>query len=230
MKPIVVTGYVKIPGHPRSRDEYERLGTELQKITAAPILATRGELDLASCWLTSLIRLSDFSDVTHSAGDNPGKNTLSYHVVQHQKTAWLWEAASLAESKIDVLVWVDYGIFSQPGITVDVIDAFLRRIIAIDKLNEIFIPGAWERSNDRSDTPDWHFCGSLLIMPRAHAYAFHKAVHNVTLARLVATRHVTWEINDWAAVERQEVLPIRWYKGDHNETQFANFGAHLVTR
>jgi len=216
MKSTIVTGYVRIPDHPRSADEYHRLAANLRRV-GAPTRTFMSEV--GRCWLSTFVR---DKTITHAVDDNPRKNTLDYHIVQHQKTAWLATAAEFGPAA-DVLVWMDYGIFHQPGITVDVIDEFLRRIEAADKIDEICIPGAWERSSGYADSPDWRFCGSSMIMPRAHARTFHEAVKDVTLSRLAATNHVTWEVNDWAVVESLKVLPIRWYKADHNQTQFTNW-------
>lgn len=216
-KLVVVTGYVKIPNHPRSDGEYQRLGARLLEISTPPVVFLDG---LSDCWLTPLVRNIGVG-VDHSVGDNRRKNSLDYHIVQHQKTAWLVDAAKMIPAA-DILVWIDYGIFSQPGITVGVIDDFLRRLEDADE-RQICIPGAWRRSNLSDRTPDWHFCGSSMIVPRAHALAFHDAVMNATINRIASTNRVTWEINDWTVVEAAGVLPIRWYQGDHNETQFTNY-------
>ncbi len=219
-KLAVVTGYVKIPNHPRSDEEYQRLGAKLLEITAAPVHVLRHGLD--RCWLTPPVK--DLA-VTHATGDNPRKNTLAYHIVQHQKTKWLVDVSEM-DHAADVLVWIDYGVFSQPGITVDVIDAFLLRVAAAEE-DKICIPGAWERQAiSWPNEPYWRFCGSSMIMPAVDARTFHEAVRSVTLERIATNNFVTWEINDWAAVERQGTPPIRWYLGDHNESQFTNYGKH----
>lgn len=213
-KLVVVTGYVQIPDHPRSSQQYDLLGAQLAQLHAAPIHVFRCELK--DCWLDEHVR---DRHVEHAIADNPKKNTLAYHIVQHQKTAWLLQALEMDPS-VDVLVWIDYGVFSQPGITVPVIDDFLRRVRARP---EFAIPGAWEQSSGSIEWPDWRFCGSSFVVPRNFVRKFHDAVREVTLERLTTGR-VTWEVNDWAEVERRKMLPIRWYKADHNQTQFTNYG------
>ena len=42
------------------------------------------------------------------ASQNPAKDTLGYHAIQHQKTQWLDRTSHEFES--DVLVWLDFGI------------------------------------------------------------------------------------------------------------------------
>lgn len=213
-KLVVVTGYVQLPGNPRTHEEYDLLGARLNELREAPVLPFR--CDLRDCWLDEHTRNSA---VKHAVADNPKKNTRAYHVVQHQKTAWLLQARESAPLA-DVLIWLDYGIFHQPGVTGPVIDDFLH---AVRDRPRFAIPGAWEQSSGAVDWPDWRFCGSTIVVPREHVQGFHEAVRDVTLARLARDNYLTWEVNDWAAVEGRGDLPIQWYKADHNQTQFTNY-------
>ena len=213
---VVVTGYVKIPGHPRSDADYDRLGAQLREICAAPLRLFRCELE--DCWLYEHVR---DRHVDHAVADNPKKNSLAYHVVQHQKSAWLVSALE-TNPLADVLVWLDYGICHQPGVTVRAIDDFLRRVTA---RRAITIPGCHAAAGASIDWPDWRFCGSSLVVPRDLARGFHDAVREVTLERLAKTGRVTWEVNDWAEVERRKIVPFCWYKAGHDSTQFTNYEA-----
>ena len=76
--------------------------------------------------------------------------------------------------------------------------------------------------------PDWRFLGSLLVIAREIAGAFHEATRSIALERLARDRFVTWEVNDWAEVERRAVLPIRWYQADHNASQFTSYPVPLA--
>jgi FkbM family methyltransferase len=210
----VVTGYVQIPGHPRSDAEYDLLGSQLGALRAAPVRVFRCALE--DCWLHEHVR---DRHVEHAVSDNPKKNSLAYHVVQHQKTAWLTQALE-TDPRAEVLVWIDYGIFHQRGVTAEVIDDFLRRIRAQP---EIAIPGCTLGPSGSFEQPDWRFCGSSLVVPRDLVRGFHEAVREVTLERIATTARVTWEINDWAEVERRKMVPIRWYAASHDLTQFTNY-------
>ena len=213
-KLVVVTGYVKIPGHPRSDADYDRLGAQLRELRVAPLKLFRCELE--DCWLYKHVH---DHPVEHAIADNPKKNSLAYHVVQHQKTAWLVSALE-TEPLVDVLVWLDYGICHQPGVTACVIDDFLRRLT---ERREIVIPGCHTAASSSVDWPDWRFCGSSIVVQRDLARDFHDAVRDVTLERLAKTGRVTWEVNDWAEVDRRKIVPIRWYKAGHDATQFTNY-------
>lgn len=211
---VVVTGYVQLLDNPRTHEEYARLGGRLGELREAPVLPFRCKLE--DCWLDMPTRCKD---VKHAVADNPRKNTRAYHVVQHQKTAWLLQAREIAP-RADVLVWLDYGIFHQPGVTAHAIDDFLR---VVRTRPAFAIPGAWEQSSGAVDWPDWHFCGSTIVVPSEHLHTFHKAVRSVTLERLDRDNFLTWEVNDWSTAERQGDLPIQWYKADHDQTQFTNY-------
>ena len=212
MTAVVVTGFVPIPDHPNAR-RAESLGVKLAEITAAPIHAFRCEI--AECWLAQV----NLDGVAHSTGDNPRKNTMAYHIAQHQKTAWIAQVAS--EHEADLIVWIDYGICHIAGITPSIIDDFLRRLDRGNKL--IRIPGIWQQEERTDAYPDWRFCGGVLVMPRVHAAAFHVAVQDATLSRIKKSSNVTWEVNDWAVVERQQILPIHWYQADHDVTMFTGY-------
>lgn len=215
MKLVVVTGFTKIPHHPRRSEEYDRLAARLGELREAPVQPFRCKL--SDCWLDEHTL---GQNLEHGVADNPKKNTLAYHVVQHQKTAWLLQAAR-SDPNADVLIWLDYGILHQPGVTPAVIDNFLRRVRARPQLA---IPGAWKRSDKTDDaSPNWRFLGSSLVVPRDLVRPLHASVRDVTLERLARNRYVTWEINDWAEVDRRGMLPIRWYAADHNQTQFTNY-------
>lgn len=216
----MVTGYVPISNHPRSSEEYDQLGSQLRELTAASIRSFRSSLE--ECWLYEHV---SGREVDHAVSDNPTKNTVAYHVVQHQKTAWLLQALD-DDPDAEVFVWLDYGILYQPGVTTAVIDDYLR---CIRSSAEIVLPGAWERPQGAKAhdwrSPDWHFCGSSFVVPREIVRRFHEAVREVTLERLTTNGHLTWEINDWAEVERRQLVPMRWYRATHDQTQFTNYPA-----
>jgi hypothetical protein len=162
---LAVTGFVPIPGHPRSVEEYLRLGEKLLG-SDIPILTMRSELE--GCWLYQHLAERGGS-TTWSVDNNPRKNTLAYHCVQAQKTEWL----AAAEDHLpkwcqlpDVLVWIDFGIYNIPGITPRILQDFLRRA---DGEQAICIPGCWPKKQNHDDRyPNWRFCGGTLIMPRGN--------------------------------------------------------------
>jgi hypothetical protein len=213
-KVVVATGYIPISGFPRSARDYELLGSALQKVRV-PMYEATSRLD--DCWLYEPATAS--RRIRHATGGNDAKNSLAYHIVQHQKTTWIVEALK-AHPDADVAVWVDYGIFHQPDVTALVIEDFAARV---GEEGAVAIPGCFDQREVSVDQPNWRFCGSSLVVPRLLAQPFDAAVRAVTLERLAKTAYITWEVNDWADVERRRLTPIRWYSANHDATQFTNY-------
>jgi hypothetical protein len=212
-----VTGYVPIKDHWRPAIEYGRLGEELAKIRSAPLRAYYDQLE--DCWLREFLNNPRYLGTTHSVGDLPAKNSLAYHIVQHQKTEWLLRESE-HDFDADTFVWVDYGICHQPGVTAAVIDDFAKRV----RKDDLALPGCWDRGRKEANSPCWRFCGSLMIVPRKLVAPLNAAVKLTTKVRVMHEKRVTWEVNDWADVENNfGNIPIRWYPADHDQSQFVNY-------
>src|SRR5438045_5873682 len=98
-------------------------------------------------WLLKMItqlpvsaRLMKIAGVTHSVADNPQKNTLAYHCVQHQKFGWLLKAQML-NPQAKTFVWTDYGIGHVPGVTPAVVNDFMAGV----RVGDFAIPGCIPR-------------------------------------------------------------------------------------
>lgn len=210
MSVLLVTGYVPIPDHPRTRKDYDKLFFELSEVRVPRVVY---ENSVESCWLYGPSKKA----IKHSVCDNPRKNTRAYHIVQHQKTAWLAEAS--VTSRADVLVWVDYGIFSQSGHSRESIESFFERL----QKGDLALPGCWGRGPVLLDRPCWRFCGSVLVCPRDLAMDLHCGVMKKVQETIDETGVLEWEVNTWARLELEDRLPIRWYAADHNASMFDNY-------
>jgi hypothetical protein len=213
-----VSAFVPIPGHPRSEAEYDELGKKLQACRHR-LLFAKG--DLEHCWLWSHL-MSKSDGFTWSTADNPKKNSFAYHCIQAQKTEWL-EIASYVDPLSDVFVWIDYGIFHVPGVTAEIIDAFLERA---DSEQAIAIPGCWGKDEYeyRDDWPCWRFCGGVMVVPRKFIWSFNQAMKQEYMRWLKETGNVSWEVNTLARLEQQDPsFPVWWFKADHDKTLFTNY-------
>src|SRR6266704_3241510 len=112
----VCTGFAFIPGHPRKTEEYEKLGERLRDVEI-PLQFVLGDPRLT--WLNLYLNWGKLKP-THSVSDNPKKNSLFYHCVQHEKVEWMMDCA-MRDRESEVFAWIDYGIFSVPGVTATVI-------------------------------------------------------------------------------------------------------------
>jgi hypothetical protein len=214
----VVTGYVPIKDHPRTVQEYGMLGEKLRNLKV-PVQPFYGAI--TSMWMYSMMEALPFAP-TWSVGDNPQKNTLPYHCVNHQKFQWLYEASKLDQDS-DTFVWIDYGIMHVPGVTAAVINEFLDRVAKKPARHVISIPGCWPKGEVDDANPCWRFCGGLLVVPREYVQPLNNLIKAVTMLHVRVTKNITWEVNTLARAEQTGKLPFRWYAADHNQSMFENY-------
>jgi hypothetical protein len=222
----VVTGYVPIVGFHRTAADFGALGEKLRELSF-PVKPFYNQLE--KCWLHKFLWEQERPEkITYSASDNPTKNTMAYHIVQHQKFEWL-AAAQAGDAVSDTFVWLDYGILHVPGVTVAVIEQFLQRVYADPVHDVVTIPGCWpiNYKDYKDDHPNWRFCGGAFVVPRALVKPLALAMRDVTMRGIYRRKNVTWEINDLARVEQKGAVPLRWYQANHDETMFTNYPGGL---
>lgn len=224
MSVLLVSGFVPIEGHPRTTEEYEELFnklTEVTKLIDQPIYFFQHSID--SCWLFQYLQWSKLSP-THSVADNPKKNTLAYHIVNHQKLRWMCAAAE-AKPHVDTLAWIDAGILSVPGVAIEDI---AYAVNAAKNEKTIVIPGCWGRPEAKL-SPDsqvnWRFCGGFFVCPRTYLADFETAFRAETMRHLRETGNLSWEVNTLQRLEQYSAirLPIWHYQADHNASMFRNY-------
>lgn len=219
----VVTGYVPIPKHPRSAEEYGALGEKIfAPLASAGVNIKRYMETYQETWMWKYVSRSKVPP-THSVHDNPAKNTLPYHCVQHQKFGWLLKAA-IANPTADPFVWIDYGIGHVPGVDAHVIWDFLQQV----KPGDLALPGCWDMAPENVVVNDyfpcWRFCGGVMVVSRDRVHKLYKAIKGTALDHINRTGNVTWEVNTMAEAEKEGRLPkFRWYQADHNETMFTGY-------
>ena len=214
----IVTGYVPLPGHPRSPETYLDLGRQLMRIPVPKVVWTTGEIgaelareqagaDAFPHWDGHFWIHDALEGCPHSvASQDPAKDTLGYHAIQHQKTQWLDRTSREFES--DVLVWLDFGILHVPGITEDLILDFVGKL----RDDAVAIPGCWPRSERiLLDHPNWRFCGAVVVCPARLAPLLHGVCVDTFRGIVAFHQKVSWEVNTWAVAEQSGRLPIRQY-------------------
>jgi hypothetical protein len=213
----VVTGYVPVPGHPRSAAQYSELGERLF-LPLSKLVPVHAFYDgLEQCWMWRLVQVQRFKP-THSVADNPAKNTLAYHCVQHAKFSWLLKAA-VRDPQRAVFVWLDYGIAHLKGVTAGKVAEFVQRL----RTDDFAVPGCWPAGTFAIDdsVPCWRFCGAVMVVPRQHVSRLFEAVRSDVEGQLHGKHHVSWETNTLARIEHQ--FPIRWYQADHDLSMLENY-------
>lgn len=216
---VVISGYIEIPDHPRGTADYRALGLQLEQAVhdvGVPMVVADQE-KVEDTWLARYLHKP--ANITHSIADNPEKNTLAYHCVQHQKFQWI-ATASQAEPDATVIVWIDYGIMGAiPGVTAAVIQKYLER--AGDYGAAVTLPGCWAKPKDVDPKfPCWRFCGGLMAVPKPLVRPFTQGAMGTAVRHIQQTQNVDWEVNTVARFEQTGLVPMAWYKADHNETMF----------
>ncbi len=207
----LVSGYVPLTVTHRSEEEYYRLGENLHSLHVESSIFFD---TIEDCWMHHAIKGKGY-EPRHA--HDLGKNTMEYHIVQHQKTTWMLRAA-LANPKDDVFVWMDYGIFHMPGFTQEKVLAFLQEC---EHETAIAIPGAWPKGQEGG--PCWRFNGSILVCHRDYLAALDQRVRELAVFYAKYTKTVIWEVNTWDRVESEGELPIRWYGATHDETMLTSY-------
>jgi hypothetical protein len=219
----VVTGFIEIPNHPRTGEDYKALGEKLfEACKPHEVLCFD---DPAAGWETTMLGryMYNVVNIRHARADNPAKNTLAYHCIQNQKAEWLYEAMKQdTANPADVYCWIDYGILhlAHKGVTTKVIRKFLDKIQDYERITA---PGCWNRSPTVDPSqPCWRFCGGVIVVPRRLVEQFYKLFRSVMLQYIQIDQLVTWEVNTLARMELLDQLPMTVYMADHDNRMFTN--------
>ncbi len=220
----MVTGYCPLPILNVSEARYRELGQEL--VSAVPFDQDFAEFaadTVERCWAYRYIK----SMMPHPAGPVPPDRfpdewtACCSAIVNINKTRWLTQAL---DDGTDIYVWIDYGILKQQGMLPEHVTEFLRKVETDGKRDEIVFPGLV----DKADAMSWathhtRFCGSVLIVPRQFVVPFHAEMTRVVHAHVHGTGTLSYDVNYFAAVERNGFLPFRQYRAWWDQTQFTAY-------
>jgi hypothetical protein len=219
-KVAVISAYVPLKDNPRPAAEYARRGEMLRDALSDQTAHVFYET-VRALWMTPFIEglARHGHHINHQVFDNPQKNTMEYHAIQHNKLEWL-ERALPNMPDADTFVWLDFGIMGLPGFNKELLTEFLGRI----KENDLAFPGCWDKREINDAYPCWRFCGSLFVVPRQDVFLLNRAFKALTRTYVRAMRSVTWEVNDLARMELMHLGPnIRWYPADHNARMLTEY-------
>jgi hypothetical protein len=228
----VVTGYVRLDNGNRPHATYRDLGSRLlslgvpmtafvDPLGAAGIDVGRGvdvrSAGLDECWLWQQGRQARLPP------GNPVKDTVAYHAVQHEKTAWL--AAVAADCPENMLAWVDFGILHVPGATEAGVRGLVERVSARAPRDRVTVASIWgppQPEQIETQSVQWWCAGGVLIVPRTMAGWLDRRVRESAAGLLAATGSVTWEVNVWAEVWSRHPDRFCSYRCDHNASIVEN--------
>jgi glycosyltransferase involved in cell wall biosynthesis len=147
---------------------------------------------------------------------NTKKDTYEYLILMNSKLEFIERALPLIKTKH--VAWLDFGIakiFKNADATFNK----LRHVnVPTDK---VLVAGCYDFTNPQQfmhiDYIHWRFCGGVFFGTPATLLKFKNLADN-KLRELSAGKILTWEINIWSLVERNNEPLFEWYKGDHNDT------------
>jgi glycosyltransferase involved in cell wall biosynthesis len=151
---------------------------------------------------------------------NPEKDNLPFLSLMNAKTEFIKRAAE--KFPAEAYVWFDAGILKISRHH----DRFVERMGKFYESykmypNKIIIPGCINREkinfSQMFSFPIWRFCGGLFIVPYSCAENFYD-LHREQLEICKSLDSLTWEVNLFAAIERDHPELFQWYAADHNDT------------
>jgi hypothetical protein len=228
MKALCVTGFVDRPFAAKhlSQTDCRALGDGLKLALGDRLHAFDHGVTLADCWAYSL--LLNNPDLLPSCANPPADrfatlaDMVRSNIVLLQRYLWM-AAAAEARPDVDVLAWVEYTVLKQRRVTPDVLAAFSESLERTP-CSAVTLPGCWTKGPINDSEAHWRFVGSCWVCPASLARAVYRAVRDVVTLRTEMTGRLSWDMNSMAYVELLDVMPIRWYRANHDETQFTNYG------
>lgn len=225
MKVRPFNGYVKdaFPAKHQTHDQMVKWMSDLRM--AAPELHTFYDT-LDDCWAWQMVRNSPHQIWS---ADHPGEPSDRYadpmdatksQCLLHQRFQWADRMATMYPE--DTLVWLEPTIFKQRGIAEHHVQRFLREIEE-HPFDAISLPGMWDKQPIVPEINHWRFAGSTFVIPAKYAHDAYQAARSITALRMEYTGRICWDNSTWSYIELLNLLPIRWYRGNHDETQLTGY-------
>jgi len=232
MRSLIVTGFVPdaFPSQHLSQDEFRDLGERL-KAALGDRLRVFGT-PFEYCWAAREILHDHNGDplpVLPSCADVPAdrfatpQDMARSNAVLLQRFEWLFDAAYQTPVPTEVLAWVEWSALKQRGVTEEVLQQFADDLERLPPFRGVCAPGCWPMMPINDSEAHWRFVGSSFVVHRDYAFPLFAAIRDVASARAKITGKISWDMNTLAFVELLNVIPFRWYKADHDETQFTRY-------
>ena len=224
---MAVTGFVDnaFPARHLTQGTARGYGERLTSCLGTRVHAFDVGWGLDDCWAR---RLLEENPGLLPSDENPPadryatpEDAARSNIVLLQRYEWMRLAAEL-HPDVDVFAWVEYTVLKQRNVTESVIRGFLDTLEQMP-VDAITLPGIWPKGPIDDRAAHWRFAGSCWIAPRSLLEPLADVIKEVATLRTRRTGRISWDMNTMAYVELLDVLPIRWYPGDHDETQFTGF-------
>lgn len=230
MKVRIFNGFVPnaFPARHQTQNQMKVWLNLLHEAAPDTVTFNRG---LSECWADDMVMWIESStrEKVYSA-DYPNEppdryasheDALTSQIVLCQRFEWLAEAARVYPD-VDIWAWVEGTIFKQAGITKAAIQQFLADIEDAP-FDAISLPGMLPKQPVTDHINHWRFAGSAWVCPAKYAQKVERVMKSLITLRTRETHRLCWDNSSWSYAELLNVLPIRWYPGDHNETQLTGY-------
>lgn len=221
---LAVTGFVDdaFPARHLTQHQAREYGDRLKAALGDRLHAFDDGWRLPDCWAHRLLEANP--DLLPSDRNPPADRYASPHdaarsnIVLMQRFEWVRRAAERFPD-VDVFAWIEYTVLKQRNVDERVVVSF---IDALERtpIDAVTLPGIWNKGLIDDGAAHWRFAGSCWIAPRHLVAPLADVVMTVASLRARHTGRLSWDMNTMAYVELLDVLPIRWYPGNHDETQF----------
>ena len=221
-----LTGYFPaFPAKHLSEEQFRAHGKVLTDALGDQVRVFGEGYQLKDCWAHQFLRDNPYlvASDRHPAQDRFAEDIhmVYSNIAILQRFEWLRQAA-LIEPDVDVWVWLEYTICKQPGVTAAVIQQFMLDVAEYHH-GRVSIPGCWPKKPVDDGAICWRFCGSAWACPQYLVGDFVHAVQVVATLRTKLTGTISWDVNTLAFLELLNIVPIRWYKGNHDASQLTNY-------
>lgn len=226
----VLTGYFPaFPAKHLNETQFRQIGKKLIDAIPDQIRVFGDGYTLKDCWAHRFLAQNPelMPSDRNPAPDRfaSPQDMVASNIAILQRFKWL-QLAAAAEPDVDMWVWLEYTICKQPGVTGPVIRKFLEDV-AKYPVYSMSIPGCWDKGPVDDGTICWRFCGSAWVCPWTLVDPLLQAVQTVVQLRTKMTGTISWDVNTLAFVELMNVVPIRWYRGNHDASQLTNYAEGL---
>ena len=144
---------------------------------------------------------------------NETKDTSNYMRIMNNKMYFMHITEQTNLYTTDYYAWIDFRIFH----------IFKKEEDAVNKLKELsikkydkqsYFPGALENKINILDEINWRFLGGFFLLHKEKIKELY-----TLLSEFVSNSNVfSWEVNNFAALEYNNLFDFGWYIADHNES------------
>lgn len=157
---------------------------------------------------------------------NPKKDRNIYLVTQLQKTDWVCKAIKIDPFKTNQFMWIDFGVFHLSKNDTEFADKVIQKSKYVIQNNTVHLPSCNLREYNQDELnyyllryPIFFFAGTMFMGTKESNLLFDKLLKEKT-SWLISSKMITWEVNIWYIIYKENPKLFSFYLADHNITLF----------